>query len=343
MIIPSLLFSFLLFPQQPAPQGVPSDAQNLEYGSVIAWTWLDSSGTPHYKVSLDKGDTWGRTRETSYNIMLRYSEFDPVVDGVLSVPDELTAPENNELWIVQYEAKGIEPFRDEIRAMGGVAHRFLANHANIWRMDSETASKVSKLPFVRWVGAFHPAYKLEDELLVAFLKGELTTRRYHIIVGEWGEVDKDSLTQALSAMDAEVISAIPQGWIVDARLTPGQLLAVVARNEVVGIDRMGDPETDMNIVRQKWALIILRGLAAGMGPAFVLKLWMETLLPVLGLLTPQFGMEPIRGPLPTEHQPIASTFRMVLETPTIAVWLLMRKAFLRTMVPMGTATPTLLS
>jgi len=260
MIIPSLLFSFLLFPQQPAPQGVPSDAQNLEYGSVIAWTWLDSSGTPHYKVSLDKGDTWGRTRETSYNIMLRYSEFDPVVDGVLPVPDELTAPENNELWIVQYEAKGIEPFRDEIRAMGGVAHRFLANHANIWRMDSETASKVSKLPFVRWVGAFHPAYKLEDELLVAFLKGELTTRRYHIIVGEWGEVDKDSLTQALSAMDAEVISAIPQGWIVDARLTPGQLLAVVARNEVVGIDRMGDPETDMNIVRQKMGADYIEGI-----------------------------------------------------------------------------------
>ncbi|MDP6851036.1 MAG: hypothetical protein QF524_08870, partial [Planctomycetota bacterium] len=86
MIIPSILFSLFLFPQQPAPQGVPADAQHLEHGSVIAWTWSDSEGIPHYKVSLDKGETWGRTRETSYDIMLRYSEFDPVVDGAPSVP-----------------------------------------------------------------------------------------------------------------------------------------------------------------------------------------------------------------------------------------------------------------
>ena len=261
MLLPPILsLSFLLFPQQAASDGVPSGASLLKHDGVHAWTWQNSSGQDFYRMSLDAGATWSRVRESSYEILMRYAEFDPLKGALPPVPEDLSATSGGELWIVQYVAKGVEPWRQEIRELGGVDHRFLANHANIWRMDANTAASVADLPFVRWVGPFHPAYKLEDELLASYFTNTLIARRYHLIVGAWGSSEKDLVVDAVQAMGGDILSAIPDGWIVDVRLSPEQLLQVLALNEVLGVDRMGDPEEDMNVVRQKMGADYVEGI-----------------------------------------------------------------------------------
>ena len=72
---------------------------------------------PFYSIALD-GRTFSRSRQTDYLIKLRYSNFDPTV-ATPNVPAALTAGEDSELYLVQFVVPPLEPFREEIRALGG--------------------------------------------------------------------------------------------------------------------------------------------------------------------------------------------------------------------------------
>jgi len=222
----------------------------LRTGDVVAETWsapaADGEVLPWFRFSLDGGQSWSRERATSYDILLRYAEFDPLADGEPEIPATLADPGDGGLYIVQYAVKGLEPWRDEIRAMGAVDHRFLGNHANVWRMDAATAKQVADLPFVRWVGAFHPAYKLEDELMNEFDRGALLQRRYNFVVGEWGPAEKAQLVPMIQELGGTVHEAYETGWIVSATVSPAALLTLVHSPLVLGVDRWGAPETDMD-------------------------------------------------------------------------------------------------
>ena len=214
--------ALLLLPDLDAQQ-----RQVLRSGDVVAETWsapdADGAARPWFRFSLDGGMTWSRERATSYELLLRYAEFDPLRDGEPAVPGALAADADGELWIVQYAIKGLEPWRDEIRALGAVDHRFLGHHANVWRMDATTAEQVARLPYVRWVGAFHPAYKLEDELMEEYRRGALLHRRYNFVVGERGAAEKAQLVPMIQELGGIVHEAWETGWIVSATVSPAAL------------------------------------------------------------------------------------------------------------------------
>lgn len=239
------------------------DLQVQTWDQVVATTWQEKTGRgevlPYYRLSVDGGQSFGRVRQTSYDLKLRYAQFDPL-QAEPKVISELQARPGHELYLVQYMAQGTEAWRDAIRSLGGVDHRFMANHANIWRMDSHTAAAVEELPFVRWVGAFHPAYKLENELLDAFYTGTLETRSYNLVVGEWGPAEKAILAENIQALGGDIERNINEGWIVQAFLTPAQLTELIHTSEVLGIDRKGEPEKDMAIVRDLMGGDYIHGL-----------------------------------------------------------------------------------
>ena len=203
----------------------------------------------HYRLSLDGGRTWGRERTTDYLIDLRFGKFDPLVDAEPAVPADLRAPADNRLWIVQYVTKGVEPWREEIRALGGRDHRFLANHANIWEMDAAVAEEVAQLEYVRWVGVFQPVYKLEDELVAQHAAGELKHARYNVVAAVWGPEQKGPLAQRMSELGGIVEEAHDEGWRMSATLSPAALVELAKDPRVLGIDRWSEPEEDMDNAR----------------------------------------------------------------------------------------------
>ncbi|HBF23242.1 MAG TPA: peptidase S8 [Planctomycetes bacterium] len=218
----------------------------------MARVWSDPavSAGSWYSLSLDGGDTFGRPKFSEFKIRLRYAEFDPARGDEPFVHPVLTAGEVPDLFIVQFRAKSAESWRESIELMGGVNYRFLADHAGIWALDPELVPRVRDLPFVRWVGAFHPAYKMEDALLAAWETDLLPSlQRYRIIVGERGPRQKAIVKSRLAAIGATTELSIDEGWVLEAFLTPAQLLQVVHMPEVLGLDRWGAPEVDMNNAR----------------------------------------------------------------------------------------------
>ncbi len=251
MILTSLALLLPLAAQQSA---VPdTQVRTIRTGSVVAQTWtVPSAGGVEeawFRLSHDGGKSFSRDRSLPFEIMLRYAEFDPLTTGEPSIPEALAAGAENRLWIVQYWTPGTEEWRQQIRAAGAVDHRFLAWHANVWEMDTETAEAVKTLPYVRWVGAFHPVYKLEDAVLADLSSGTLAPRRFNVEVAAWGAEHKAEVVTLIQDLGGNVLKAIPEGWVVEAYLSPEQVLAVVQNPHVLGVDRIGDPENDMNNAR----------------------------------------------------------------------------------------------
>lgn len=220
---------------------------------VALWQEQKSDGqiVPFYAISLD-GQKMARVTETSYDVLLRYKQFEPlktqpVVPTSLSA-DRIDGDEN--IYIVQYVTQPLEDYRKEIRETGGTIYNYLANHSELVKMNDATRNKIASLPFVRWVGDYHPAYKLESYLLNGLSDmNNMATMRYNIMVFERGSLQQNKVADYIRTLGGKVDLTIPEGFRMEATLTPAQLLEIVKRHEVLFIDRWSPPETDMDLVR----------------------------------------------------------------------------------------------
>src|SRR5947207_412745 len=78
------------------------------------------------------------------------------------VPPALEAAASERLFIVQMETPGVEALRARLRELGGEVLNYVPQHAYIVRMDPALRARVEAESFVRWVGAYEPAYRLES-------------------------------------------------------------------------------------------------------------------------------------------------------------------------------------
>ncbi len=220
---------------------------------IALWDESGANGTPesHYGLSLDGGKTFAVEQATSNLVKLVYSEFDPLKGEPVVLP-ELAADEDGRSYLVQCVIPPIEEMQQEITALGGTIERFLTDHTHIVTMDAATAARVQKLPYVRWVGRFHPAYKLSADIRAMLASGaDQGNMRYSIECFQRGPIQQSIVGDAVRKMGGIVEVTTPDQFRMEATLTRAQLLAVVAMNEVHYIDPWGGPGgTDMNIIRQ---------------------------------------------------------------------------------------------
>ncbi len=218
---------------------------------LALWEELPPGGqaVPFYAISLD-GENMARVRRTSYALKLRHGDFDPL-GGVPHVELALSAGPTTNLYVVQFVTQPLEEFRAVIEALGGTVYNYLANHAHIVKMDPGTRGKVAALEFVRWVGPYHPTYRLEE-----FMRDNIDhaaqfypSQRYNIQVFEAGNEQKNIVADRIQALGGTVDSRDAGKYLLVATLTPEQLFGVVRWDEVMFIDRWGPYEEDMNNAR----------------------------------------------------------------------------------------------
>ncbi|MEQ9096707.1 MAG: S8 family serine peptidase [Phycisphaerales bacterium] len=190
------------------------------------------------------------SQDSHATLKLRYAAFDPI-DTVPAVPRVLRADKHPGVYIVQLHDHATDQSRQAITEAGARIGRFLPHNAYIVRMDEHAADAVRSLASVRWVGPFHPAYKLDEPLLQAIVLGTgyATPTRYSIQMLSRGNADQQAVARAIDQMGGQVHGFEPMGFRIEATLTLDQLTAVARRPEVLFIDAKGAPEPDMDIVR----------------------------------------------------------------------------------------------
>jgi subtilisin family serine protease len=230
---------------------------------AVAASWDETGPTgqvSYWAVSPD-GVHWAEPHATGNVVHLRYAEFDPAA-GEPAVPARLSAPAGNELYLVQFRTTPMEEMRAAVRAAGGVVERFLPDQTHVVRMGPGARDAVSKLPYVRWVGAYHPAYRMDETVRAEALAGGSQARRYSIETMRAGPAQQQALADLVAKVGGIVEVLTPEQYRMEATLTPGQLLLVAQRNEVNFIDPWQGPGgTDMDIARQiGGAVPLLSGL-----------------------------------------------------------------------------------
>ena len=234
---------------------------------VACWREQDACGDEQvlYSVSFD-GKRFSKARQAHTTLRLRYAPFDPM-EYVPTVAPMFAADTQQRLHIVQFTTQPLDAYRERIESAGGTICRYLPDSAYIVEMDINCADEVAQLPFVRWVGPYHPAYKLDDVLLgsVAFADVERASRRYRIQVMQRGLDQKSAVAKRIADMGGTIDALTPNGFLLEATLTPAQLLAVAQMDEVLFVDRWAQPRTYMDIVRESTGANMLESVAGFTG------------------------------------------------------------------------------
>jgi serine protease AprX len=187
------------------------------------------------------------------SLRLRYATFDPLV-GEPALPDGLAAAEPGDgvdAFIIQLAEVALDDHREALRDAGIAIYKYLPDRAFLVHANAAEIAAVSRLPFVRWTGAYHPAYRIEPALLAALADPErgLGPTRVNIQVFERGARHKEIVAARVGAIGGIVDRLTPNGFIIEATLDGTQLADIARLPEVMWIDRWSAFETDMNIAR----------------------------------------------------------------------------------------------
>jgi hypothetical protein len=258
---------------EPPSGAVPSGAVEVPLatvggvsaGQTRVWTWSTATGASGYSISLDGGATIATSRESSFNILLRAGVFDPRTQPEPTLPESLRANAEANVAIVQFVTQVLPEYVAGLEAMGVTCEAFLGEHAYIVRWNAaknnggvgvqgaaarDVRGAIAALPFVRWVGAMHPGYRLEEWAAERLANNTLPAfQRYSILTLRSGPTDKNAVAAKITALGGEIAWIVADGARFEARLTPAQLVEVARMDEVLFIDRWAPPEEYMDNVR----------------------------------------------------------------------------------------------
>jgi hypothetical protein len=222
--------------------------------SVVTWTETaaDGSSTPFYALGL-RGGPVERSRATSYQLELHHGGFDPLASAAPVVEPALAARASSELYLVQFVTQPLQDYRDALTGLGAHVRHFMPHHALVVEMSDAVREQVAALDFVRWIGPYHPAYRVERVLRADAdtIAQTVGTRRYNILLFETGDAHKQALASRLQAIGAVVEQADAGKYLMVATLTPQQVIAVAHWDEIAYIDRWSPLEPDMDLVRKQ--------------------------------------------------------------------------------------------
>ncbi|MCC6675931.1 MAG: S8 family serine peptidase [Phycisphaerales bacterium] len=232
---------------------------------------VDGSVMSKFAASLD-GRGYSDVYDADNTVHLRYAEFDPA-GGAPRVPAQLEGSGTTKMYIVQFVTTPLEVYSAGIEAAGGKVYNYLPSNSYLCKLDGGSLAAVRALPYVRWVGVYQPAYKLDEAILDAHFgrPGAATgpaygresvgttttdaefaaggTAPFNIQVFERGLGQKQVVAAAVRALGGTVEDMIPDGFVMRARLNKEQLASVLLLDEVLAVDAWGPGEPDMDNVR----------------------------------------------------------------------------------------------
>ena len=220
---------------------------------VLLWDERESESEVEawYAISTD-GTNVVRVRPARHVLELEAGPFDPL-DDVPEQPEILRAPANSDVRLVQFETQPLEAYLDALAERGARVLAFVPGQGYAVNVPEGARAAVEELPFVRWVGDYPVAYKLEPFLRDALVNesNELSPARpYNILIFQKSDAQKSAVATRIFTLGGVLQNDLPGGRLLEVVLTPEQLIAVAAFDEVQFIDRWGAPEVDMDIAME---------------------------------------------------------------------------------------------
>ena len=183
----------------------------------------------------------------SSQIKLRYASFDPTV-ALPEIPEVLQSGPRDSMRIVQFQGIPTQADRDTIEALRGEIIGYLPSNAYVVRMGADKVEVLESVASVRWVGDYHPAFRLDPDLQGEEVLQQPARGRYNVVVAN-KRTDKPSLVSRIKDIGGIVNSEQTGSLLIEVTLSGPQLVQALHMDEVLWIDRWSAPELDMDNAR----------------------------------------------------------------------------------------------
>ena len=137
-------------------------------------------------------------------IRLQVATFDPLV-GEPEIPAGLRLNTRADLpttYLVQFTGPVRNEWKSAAEQSGARLYGYIPDHAFLARMNPDTVEGVQNLPFVRWIGPYHPAYRIAPTL--TRIANEENTESIGIAVQTLPDTDLDAVAKQVKAWGGEV-------------------------------------------------------------------------------------------------------------------------------------------
>ncbi len=219
---------------------------------VVVWDELGAAGDEQAYFTVSRNGTFIEPRALRREIKLRDTEFEPL-RGARSVVPALKAGSNSRVHIVQFVIPPLPEMRKQVEQFGDV-RAFLPHHSYVVEMSAADAAQVKALPFVRWVGMYHPEYRVDAAVREQLLKGDDAqlsdeVTRYRVKVFDESIGQQFEVADRVEEMGGTIDVVDGKSFLMEVSLTPAQLAKVVALDQVEFVEPWSAPQTRMNIAR----------------------------------------------------------------------------------------------
>lgn len=212
----------------------------------ITWTEQCIEGDFIYSsISRDNGKSWSEPRKMDYEIILKTDVFDPLIEEP-EIPSELKLHESQGYYIVQLKSRLVQEWYDTMDVIDGTIYDYIPNNAFLVEMNEDVKKIVEDMPYTRWIGFYHPAYKIQKGLMDKTGRIEVNV----IIFRDDG--NRENLIRVINeiyTLGGEIKHDGMDNYIIVAEIDTEMIDELAFIPEVAWIDESGLPIPDMNHIR----------------------------------------------------------------------------------------------
>ncbi len=171
--------------------------------------------------------------------------FDPSAGEPALARSLQSAPKDGpNTYLLQFNGPVQEPWKAAAAQAGAHLYGYVPEHAFIARIDTAALAAVRALPFVRWVGLYHPAYRLDAALDARRDPGSVTIEAQTL-----PDADLDALSQTISGWGGTVAgrAANAIAGYLRATLPAARLGDLAAQDAVLWVAPYAAPQLHNNI------------------------------------------------------------------------------------------------
>lgn len=98
----------------------------------------------------------------SSSISLDKIKFDPINETPI-IPDELKADKDNDIFLLQLQGPILREWKNILKEKGIKIYAYIPEYAYLVKIEPSKIEEIKNLNFVRWIGDYHPYYKIHPE------------------------------------------------------------------------------------------------------------------------------------------------------------------------------------
>lgn len=177
------------------------------------------------------------------HIYLKTAAFDPLKMEP-DVPQGLLTQSENGYYLVQCQGPTQPDWIEKIRDTGAEVLGYIPNYTYLVYLEGDTREILKALSFIRWIGVYHPAYKIQTGLLEMTGDVEL-----NVLVFDSKEGNLQIVREELKILGGVITDSGEENRIIRVNIDSSQIRSIAFIPEVEWIDIYSPPNELMNNVR----------------------------------------------------------------------------------------------